>query len=99
MIRTLLHIAALTALLVCVAALLAGCPRMPAPDGCTPRAARCSAGGVPEVCSQTGRWTPADRPCADLRAVCCATTSAYGGRAVYACVPASACLPPDGGAL
>jgi hypothetical protein len=80
-----------------IAATLQGCPRLPPPDGCTPRAQRCHE-GVPQVCSPTGRWTPADRPCALNGAVCCATASAYGGRPVHACVPVAACLPTDGGA-
>jgi hypothetical protein len=78
---------------------LAGCPVLPAPDGCTPRDQRCH-NGAPEVCSQTQRWTPADRPCGELGAgvVCCATASPYG-RQVHACAPQDACTPSlsDGG--
>ena len=77
---------------------LAGCPRLPEPDGCTPRAMRCN-NGVPEVCSPTQRWTPADRPCTEVGAVCCATRSPFG-REVRACVPPDRCQPEptDGGA-
>jgi hypothetical protein len=80
---------------------LTGCPRLPEPDGCTPRDTACR-GGVPHVCSPTQRWTPADRACAELGATCCATRSAYGGRVLHACVPAARCEPetaptPDGG--
>jgi hypothetical protein len=95
-------LAALAVVVFLAAAQLTGCPRLPEPDGCEPRAMRCHE-GVPQVCSPTQRWTPADRPCAELGATCCATRSAYGGRVVHACVPAARCEPepepttPDGG--
>jgi hypothetical protein len=87
------------AAMLAIAAGLTGCPRLPEPDGCTPRDQRCH-NGAPEVCSQTQRWTPADRPCGELGAgvVCCATVSPYGRR-VHACVPQGACASSntDGG--
>lgn len=70
-----------------------GCPRLPEPDGCRPSEMRCWQ-GAPQVCSQTGRWTPADRPCSELGAVCCSAISPYGS-VVYACVTPDRCL--DGG--
>lgn len=73
-----------------IVVVLAGCPRLPPPDGCTPRATRCTAAGVPQVCSPTQRWTPADHACADTHSVCCATRSPFG-RVLHACVPTSAC--------
>lgn len=83
-----------------VAVALLGCP-MPAPDGCTPAATRCSPAGIPQVCSQTQRWTQGTiaRPCADIGAVCCPARSPFSQRAVHACVPQSACIAEqsDGG--
>lgn len=89
---------------LCFAAVaLAGCPLAP-PDMCTPRDTRCAPDGIPEVCSSTQRWTrgvPAE-PC-PATAACCRTMSPWG-RALHACVPATACIPEspvaarDGGA-
>lgn len=77
--------------------LLSGCPGLPPPDGCPPWTQRCSADGVPEVCSGSQRWTRADRPCAASGTVCCRAFSPLG-REVYACVPASTCVAePDAG--
>lgn len=77
---------------------LAGCPALPPPSGCAPRAMRCHA-GAPEVCSASQRWAVADRPCVETGSTCCETPSAYGGRAVVACVPAARCSASgDGGA-
>lgn len=82
---------------------LSGCPLAP-PDMCTPRDTRCAPDGIPEVCSSTQRWTrgvPAE-PCPSA-AQCCRTMSPWG-RALHACVPATACIPEspvaarDGGA-
>jgi len=78
------------------ALLLGGCPRLPEPDGCTPSAEQCR-DGTPVVCSPSQRWTPANRPCTELGAVCCRTRSAYGGREIVACVPRDNCLAEDGG--
>jgi hypothetical protein len=79
--------------------LLVGCPRLPEPSGCQPSATRCH-NGAPEVCSQTQRWSPAQRPCAEVGGVCCLANSPYGGQ-THACVPQAACLPEvvvsDGG--
>jgi hypothetical protein len=82
---------------------LSGCPRMPAPDGCTPSAQRCHE-GVPQVCSPSGRWAPADTRC-DNGSVCCRTLSYFVTypRPIYACVPGDMCVaepgvPVDGGA-
>jgi hypothetical protein len=90
-------------LLVLLPLALAGCPRMPAPDGCTPAAQRCHE-GAPQVCSQSGRWTPADTRC-DQGTVCCRTLSYFVTypRPIYACVPQDMCVaepgvPVDGGA-
>lgn len=82
----------LGALAVGLGAVLAGCP-LPPPDGCTPRDTRCAPDGVPEVCSSTQRWTRGapSEPCPSA-ARCCRALSPYG-RALHACVPASACLP------
>lgn len=79
-----------------VALALAGCP-LPPPDGCAPRSTRCAPDGVPEVCSQTQRWTRGapSEPCPS-GSVCCAAVGAYG-RELHACVPASACLADAGG--
>jgi hypothetical protein len=71
---------------------LAGCPALPAPDGCTPSATRCHV-GMPEVCSQTQRWSQADRLCTDVGAVCCATRSHYRETVLHACVPQDQCVP------
>ena len=89
--------------LACTAVALSGCPLAP-PDMCTPRDTRCAPDGIPEVCSSTQRWTrgvPAE-PCPSA-AQCCRTMSPWG-RALHACVPATACIPEspvaarDGGA-
>ena len=79
-----------------VALALAGCP-LPQPDGCAPRSTRCAPDGVPEVCSQTQRWTRGapSEPCPS-GSVCCAAVGAYG-RELHACVPAAACLADAGG--
>lgn len=78
---------------------LAGCP-LPAPDGCTPLATRCSPSGVPQSCSPTQRWTSGalQNPCSQraLGAVCCRTRSPYGNE-LFACAPQSACLPDPAG--
>ena len=98
--------ARLGVLLVCalcfVAALaVSACP-MPQPDGCTPSAQRCSPAGIPQVCSQTQRWTAGAlaKPCAEYgpTTTCCRTRSAYtsvegAARFVFACVPQSSCEP------
>ena len=87
--------------------LLAGCP-LPPPDGCSPRATRCSPSGVPQACTLGQYWSAPrpETPCA-AGSVCCYARSPYG-RALHACVPQGACLPepspPDdagteGGAL
>ncbi len=87
------------ALFVLFAAACCGCP-MPAPDGCTPFATRCSPSGIPEVCSQSRRWShapPATACSSRGPVVCCWTRSPYG-RELHACVPESACLPETGDA-
>ena len=91
----LLDLAALAvagAALAFTATALSGCP-LPAPDGCTPRDTRCAPDGVPEVCSQSQRWTRGQpsEPCPE-RSTCCRARSPYG-RELHACVPPSACLP------
>ena len=78
-------------ILFVIALAVAACPRMPEPDGCRPGETFCR-DGRPHVCSQTQRSTPADRPCADIGAVCCRTRSPYG-RELSACVPTDRCLP------
>jgi hypothetical protein len=50
---TLLALAMVSVGLMVGSASLAGCPSLPAPDGCTPSDQRCSPEGVPQVCSQT----------------------------------------------
>jgi len=74
------------------------CPALPEPDGCTPRDMRCHQ-GTPQVCSSTQRWTPADQACTAIQAVCCRTSSVYGGRPIHACVERKDCLeePQDAG--
>jgi hypothetical protein len=77
-----------------MAACLSGCP-LPAPDGCTPFATRCSPSGIPETCSQSQRWShaPPASPCSSRGpSVCCRTRSPWGND-LYACAPPSACLP------
>jgi hypothetical protein len=71
---------------------LSGCP-MPPPDGCPPRATRCSPSGVPQVCTLGQYWSAPrpETPCA-AGSVCCYTRSPYG-RELHACVPQGACLP------
>ena len=78
-----------------VALALAGCP-LPPPDGCAPRSTRCAPDGVPEVCSQTQRWTRGapSEPCPS-GSVCCAAVGAYG-RELHACMPAAACAADSG---
>lgn len=67
-------------------ALFSGCPRLPAPSGCTPRSYRCVA-DHPEVCSASQRWTRiGDLPCADVGAVCVVLDGL------------ARCQPVDGGA-
>lgn len=86
-------------MLVIFAVTCCGCP-MPAPDGCTPFATRCSPSGIPETCSQSQRWShaPPATPCSSRGpVVCCWTRSPYG-RELHACVPESACLPETGDA-
>lgn len=75
-----------------LAACLSGCP-IPPPDGCPPRATRCSPSGVPQVCTLGQYWSAPrpETPC-PAGSVCCYTRSPYG-RALHACVPPSACLP------
>lgn len=81
----------------------ASCYSLPASDGCTPGATRCSPAGVPQTCSPGQRWTaaPLALPCAERvtvtgeRAgfVCRETRSVYPapdggpGRMVWACAP------------
>lgn len=85
--------------LVCLAlaALLAGCP-LPPVDGCRPGATRCTAQGIPQRCSGTGRWwqEPTAQTCSTFGATCCLAASPYGG-SVHACVPAVACVPSPAG--
>jgi len=87
------HAAGLTVLGLSIA--LAGCP-IPPPDGCPPRATRCSPSGVPQVCTLGQYWSAPrpETPCAP-GAVCCWTRSPYG-RELHACVPREDCLlePP-----
>lgn len=79
-------------LFILVAMTLAGCPKLPPPDGCTPRSSTCLA-DRPYVCSASQRWTPVgDTTCAEAGGVCCATTDARGE--IHACVLASACEGP-----
>lgn len=84
------HAAGLTVLGLSIA--LAGCP-IPPPDGCPPRATRCSPSGVPQVCTLGQYWSAPrpETPCAP-GAVCCWTRSPYG-RELHACVPREDCLP------
>ena len=70
--------------LLATSAMLTGCPHLDDPVGCPPNARRCSPAGVPEICSPGQRWSPADRPCAELHGVCCETRSPYG-RITVAC--------------
>lgn len=90
---------ALAAFAAFTAVALAGCP-LPAPDGCTPLATRCSPSGVPQSCSPTQRWTSGalQNPCSQraLGAVCCRTRSPYSNE-THACAPQSACLPDPAG--
>lgn len=69
--------------------------RMPEPDGCSPFATRCSPSGIPEVCSQSRRWSyaPPSTPCSSRGPVVCCWTRSPWGRELHACVPESACLP------
>lgn len=94
--------------LAALALVFAGCPKLPPPDGCTPRDMTCRS-GRPFVCSPSQRWTPGDRACGELPgATCCRALSPYG-RVVSACVMPADCLPDppppspdaaiDGGAL
>jgi hypothetical protein len=85
--------ALLVAMIAIAVSATPGCPQLPPPDGCTPSAMRCH-NDVPEVCSPSTRWTPADRPCAQLGGVCCPTQSPYG-HVVHACVPQDRCLPEE----
>ena len=92
---------------------LVGCPRLPAPDGCTPSATECfdtvenasPAQRTPRVCSQTQRQTFVElggAPCGNFgEGVVCCRTQGRRGRPVHACVPATACIPESaqGGAL
>jgi hypothetical protein len=93
------HAAGLTVLGLSLA--LAGCP-IPPPDGCPPRATRCSPAGVPQVCTLGQYWSAPrpETPCA-VGSVCCWTRSPYG-RELHACVPREDCMiePPliDAGA-
>ena len=73
-----------------LAFIVPACPGLPPPDGCPPRATRCH-DGVPQVCSPTQRWTPADQVCTAIGAVCCRTTSPYD-RELHACVPGDRCI-------
>lgn len=84
------HAAGLTVLGLSLA--LAGCP-IPPPDGCPPRATRCSPTGVPQVCTLGQYWSAPrpETPCAP-GSVCCWTRSPYG-RELHACVPQEDCLP------
>lgn len=83
-------------LLIWVIALAAeGCPSLPPPDNCPPRAQRCSPVGAPEVCSPQSptRWTPMNRPCQEIGAQCREVPSVYDStRMIFACV-----RPADGG--
>lgn len=93
------HAAGLTVLGLSIA--LTGCP-IPPPDGCPPRATRCSPSGVPQVCTLGQYWSAPrpETPCA-VGSVCCWTRSPYG-RELHACVPREDCMaePPviDAGA-
>jgi hypothetical protein len=83
---------------------LAACPRVirePTPE---PPHATCSQGatlcnqGHPWVCAPDGTWSPADRRCDRLGAVCCLARSPYDAGLRHACVPAAVCVVEDGGA-
>lgn len=89
---------ALAAASVAFVLTLQGCP-LPPVDGCTPRDTRCAPDGVPEVCSQSQRWTRGQpsEPCPE-RSTCCRARSPYG-RELHACVPPSACLPEPSAVL
>ena len=76
---------------------IAGCPAMPKPDGCSPGAQRCY-NDVPQVCSPSGRWSSTSRPCIQVGAQCCNTPSVYDGRPIYTCATPARCLDADGGA-
>lgn len=85
-------LAAIAAVSLVALALLTGCP-IPPPDGCPPRATRCSPSGVPQSCTLGQYWSSMrpERPCS-AGSVCCYTRSPYG-RELHACVPPEDCLP------
>lgn len=89
--------------------LIAGCPKVirePRPDPprvtCTQGATVCYQ-GHPWVCDPSGEYSPADRRCDRLGAVCCLARSPYDAGLRHACVPAAACVETatdvDGGVL
>jgi hypothetical protein len=84
----------LPVLLMLAALALAGCPHLPPVSGCTPRDTHCTADGVPEVCSGTGRWTRLHdvAACPSVGLVCCRNT-VVGPQPTYGCAAAAACLP------
>lgn len=99
-IRARVHLFALAFLVV---ALVAACPQVIREPALTAPTTRCTRGdtvcheGAPWVCGPEG-WSQADRRCDHLTdARCCLAASPYGGER-YACVPAAACVVPDGGA-
>ncbi len=72
---------AVFAMIVAVAASLAGCPKLPAPSGCTPGTYDCH-NNQPRVCSPDQRDTLiGDQPCSAIGAVCVTDGGiAYCGR-------------------
>lgn len=90
--RGVIAVIAGVAMLALGISLLTGCP-IPPPDGCPPRATRCSPSGVPQSCTLGQYWSSMrpERPCS-AGSVCCYTRSPYG-RELHACVPPEDCLP------
>ena len=77
---------------------LAACPKVirePTPE---PPRVTCAQGatvcheGHPWVCDPSGEYSPADRRCDRLGAVCCLARSPYDAGLRHACVPAAACV-------
>lgn len=93
------NLIAVAVVLLALARSLAGCPRLPPPEGCTPHSSRCSPRGVPQICSSTQRWTNvAEDTCASVGVVCCEARDTEDAGTVHACAPPSWCLATDGGA-
>lgn len=89
--RVVLYLAALILVACAIGAVCCGCPspRLPAVEGCTPRASMCR-NDSPHVCSSSGRWhAVGDLTCGGVGAVC--VEGADGGVAHCAAVT-------DGGA-